>query len=349
VTIQSFSGLMVPDYIALTMPPTSQPLVLDAAGEKTAFMVQVPKTGSIRRIGVQIDTVVTATDTDFRLETIDATTGNPTGTLFGTTTNGTVLAAAITTGGFPYATLTADASVTKGDKLAVVFVPTGTPNYSISGVPIDALQNWLFPYTKEFAAAAWGAPASAILPTVAIEYSDGTYAYIPSVFPGLASSAVFNSGSTPDERGLKFKFPASVRLSGAWLMVDDDGDYDLVLYDSDGTTVLASLSNDKDVSGATVTSTALYLFSSSITLLANTFYRLVVKPTSVTNLRTVWITVTSASILDQTAGGQNFHWTERTDAGSWTDDTVKKPFIGLILDGIDTGGGGPLIGGRLIS
>lgn len=328
-----------PNHFAGAGLSTPTAATLDAAGEKLAFIVQASKTGNIRKIHWLPGSVTTATDTDVRIETVDAATGLPTGTLFGATTNGTQLAAAITTGVTAVTTLTADAAVTAGTSIfAIVIAPTGTPNYIVSLAATSSGSPYDFPYVKLFAAAAWGDLAANYVPIVAIEYSDGTFDYNPLLFPiTTSSSGVFNSGSTPDERGLKFRIAAPVRVRGFWSMSNLAGDTDFVLYDSDGTTALSTLTKDKDIDMAYGNNVSVFRFTSSISLLANTFYRLTQKPTTVTNTRLYFITVAAAARFDQMEGGQDFHWTERTDAGAWTDVTTKRPDMGLIIDGISDG------------
>ena len=346
MTVANVYGLVLPVDPALTSTGFSS-LLMDASGEKVGVVLRAPKTGSIRKVHFRTGAVTTATDTDVRLETVDATTGHPTGTLLGTTTNVTVASASITANTWiTTGALTADASVTRGDLLAAVIVPSGTPNYNVAGVNGT---NSAFPYSVQYTAS-W-ADNSAI-PAIALEYSDGSFAYIPNVLPFSAMNThTFNNGSTPDERALKFRLAAPVRVAGVWFSGNRSGDVDFVLYDSDGTSVLASASMDKDVLGSALQPEAI-LFSSSVSLSANTYYRLAVKPTSATNMSAYSWDVASAAIMDQMAGGQDFHYSERTNAGAWTDTTTRRLRIGLIIDGIDDGaggggGGGPLIGGRL--
>ncbi len=52
-------------------------------------------------------------------------------------------------------------------------------------------------------------------------------------------------------------------------------------------------------------------------------------------------TVDAAAVMDAMPWGQNFHFSSRVDAGSWTgDDVLRRPVMGLITDGLDDGAGG---------
>lgn len=340
MTVANVYGLYIPEVLDIvSLAPAFSPMVLDAAGEKVAVVMQAPKTGSIRKIHFRTGTVTSATDTDVRIETVDATTGNPTGTLFGTTTNVTVASASITANAWiTTGALTADCAVTRGsDKIAIVIAPTGTPNYQVSYLTGNTNRN--SPYNVHYTAS-WSKTTFS-LPVIALEYSDGTLAIAPGVYPWSAiNTHSYGNGSTPDEVALKFSLAAPVRVTGVWAIADLDGDADFVLYDSDGSTVLASTSTDKDIRSGTSTKSGEWLFAASQQLSANTSYRLSLKPTSATTLTTYSFDVASAAILDQLAGGRNFHHSTRVDAGSWTDTTTRRPFMGLIIDGIDDGAGG---------
>jgi len=79
-----------------------------------------------------------------------------------------------------------------------------------------------------------------------------------------------------------------------------------------------------------------------ISLLGSTNYRVAVKPTSANNCQLRDHDLPGAVYMDAIEGGQNWHYTERTDAGAWTQTTTKRPWIGLLVtandDGVSTGG-----------
>lgn len=342
MAIASVPAFQLPSGMyADTALPAFSVTTLNASGNKYAMLFQAPKTGSIHKIGFMTGTVTAAVDTDLRLETIDMTTGFPSGSLQGTNTNVTILAASITATTVIIGTLTADASVTQGDYLAVVVTPSGSPNYQVRRNSIQISSN-AWPSGAQNTSATWFGSASEQV--FWVEYSDGTYGYMPIAWPMSAvNTHTFNSGSTPDERGLKFKVAGPIRVRGIWILGDFDNNADAVLYDSDGTTVLATLTIDKDLrGGATSPGNNQLIFASSVTLSGATFYRLVIKP-GASNVVVYSFTATSAAALDERPGGQNFHYTQRTDAGAWTDTTTQVPYMGLIIDGIDDGvsaGGG---------
>lgn len=333
--ILSFGPFFAPPTVRVSgVAPTNGSLTIDATDEKVAMVGCVPKTGNITKIGFNVRTVTVAGNLDFRLETVDATNGTPTGTLWGTNTN---LSQNVSATGWNEATLTAPAAVTRAQEIAVV------------GNIVAAAQLQIWCHSGGFAqnyprglhyTTAWANAGNQ--PIFALGYDDGSYAVLgqsPPTTGNVNANSTFNTGSTPDERGLKFRFPLSVRVSGFWLASDLDGDADVVLYDSDGTTALQTRSLDKDIeAGAGNAGTHVATFPADVTLAANTYYRLVVKPTSVTNLTVYDWDYPNTTLMAADYFGADFHHTQRTDAGAWTDTTTKRAMMGLIVSGIDAGG-----------
>lgn len=339
--------------------PSVGALVIDAASEKVGCVIQAPKTGTIDRVLFATATVTTGATVDVRVETVSTTDGLPTGTLFGTNTNASKVIANGDDNTHIETTLTAGASVTRSDILALV---VSNPAASFGNMQIAAhlgsARSGAFPYTCHFTAS-WAAQVAANHSVAfAVRYSDGAwYPVCPNALPVLTIlSSSFASNSTPDERGLKFKFPWPVRVRGFWMYGDTDPANSTVnLYDSDGSAVLNSLAIDKDQMANEIARNRWYLFDDVHELAADTFYRLTLVPDTTTSVTLGGFTVGAAAYLDAAPCGQNFHYTERTDAGAWTDTTTQRPFMGLLLDGFDDGaggggggGGGPLISGRLV-
>lgn len=316
--------------------PNLATLVLDASGEKAAVICYAPKTGNIAKIGWPTATVTTGSTFDVRLETVSLVTGDPTGTLWNTTTNGSQVVANADDNVWLTTTLTSQAAVVQGDTIAVVLVQT-TGNMSTNNF-FDDFNNIAYP---DHFTAAWSKQATQC-GMMALEYSDGSYAHITGVHPYLAVSYTsFNSGSTPDERGLYFSFPFPVQVSGWWAWADGDEDFTVRLYDSDGSTVLLSSLADTNVrSEPTGGGICRRQFAGTVNLSANTFYRLTVLPGTATDVRLGDFDVNAAAIMDACEGGRNFHFTSRTDGGVWTQTTTKRPWMGLLVNALSDGEGG---------
>ena len=178
-----------------------------------------------------------------------------------------------------------------------------------------------------------------------VRYNDGSYAWTPWLFPASTfGNTAFNSASTPDERGLYFSSPVPVRASGIWVYVDADADFDLKLYDSDGSTVLKTIAVDTDLRALVAARIQYHYFPASQELLANTNYRLTALP-GASSIGLAEFTVNAAAIMDAFSGGQACHLTTRADAGAWTQTTTQRPIMGLIIDGLSDGAGG---GGMIV-
>lgn len=309
--------------------------LLDAGDEKHGSIFRIPKTGTVSKIHWRTGTVTTGATVDVRLETIDAS-GDPSGTLHAANTNGAQVVADANDNATFTTALTAGASVTKGQERAVVIVnPTVSPgNFNVS---VFADNTNHFPYTDLFTTV-WAKSSSS--PVIALEYDDGSYVPIICCFPcALLPETLFNTTTTPDEIGIIFSLTVPVRASGVWLWTDLDSPGDVKLYDSDGSTVLASTSLDPAKDQAITSDLMFFHFSSTISLLKNTNYRLTLLPTTTTSLRIQEFTVAAVAIMDAFPGGQAIHRTHRTDAGAWTETTTQRPFMGLIIDGLDDGVG----------
>lgn len=357
-TIPGPSGLWIPvPFASSVSAPAFFPgaILIDASGEKAAFMFHVPQTGTLDKAELHLYNVTLNGASALRIsfQDVNLATGFPDGTQdqFRNITgisDGWIAPGLMTSDGTDGGT---KRSVTRGDLLAIVLeYQTFTAGDSVqwaalySGSPSAPFN--IFPAAALFTAS-WASYGN--FPCVCLKYSDGSYVGIADccIPVSALNTNTYNSGSTPDERALYFQFPAKVKVMGAWVRCDIDGDADVVLYDSDGSSVLASRSFDKDVRMYTAGSNLFCPFSADVELAASTNYRLSLKPTTTTSVTMYDFDVASAAILDAYPGGQNWHSSTRTDAGSWTQVTTKRPHMGLIVRAIDDGvggGGGKFIG-----
>jgi hypothetical protein len=321
-------------------------VLLDAAGEKIAWIVQAPAAGTINRIGFRTGAVSSGATMDCRIESLNLTDQFPSGSLWAADTNGGVSASAANT--WYEAALTSGANVNRGDLFAIVIVvPSGgNLNLQRTNNVTQPPANHTFPY---FAAnqGSWVVAASTMA-IVGARFSTGVWVNLQAMPVSDIAVTSFNNGSTPDERALRFRLPFPARISGvqANLGTASGGDFAFKLYDSNGTTVLASYTHTGFVAANTNPTTGTYFFTSAVNLLANTFYRVSVLPSSSNNAALTGFTVDSAAIMDSFDGGQDFHLSTRKSAGAWTDTTTQRPLIYLMSDGFDDGAGG---GGGLLT
>jgi hypothetical protein len=340
------TGLVIPEpYLVTNSAPnrSTTTMLIDAAGEKAGLVLRAPKTGNIRKVGFGLYTVTTGATVDVRIETVDLSSGYPTGTLWGTDTNGSQAILDTDDNKWFTTTLTADAVVTRGDLIAVVIVNPET-SYGNMVIPIFADELQQFPYTAWYQSS-WSKSSGPIL---ALEYSDGTYESIPGIWPMKAINAVtFNSGSATKLRGLRFKLPFPARITGVEFhtVAAAAADFTVQLYGSDGSTVLGSVAHDGDLNSNAGSYPSRLLFDSPVEVLKDTYYRIVIKPTTVTNVTIYDYDVETAAIMDAAPGGQNFHYTGANTAtptgeSDWTNTLTKRPFLNIIIDGLHDGTGG---------
>jgi hypothetical protein len=173
-----------------------------------------------------------------------------------------------------------------------------------------------------------------------LEYDDATLAYTDTLLPGFNASATLASNTTPDEVALYFRFPVGVTVGGAFVIIDLDAAADVVLYDTDGTTALATVSLDSDVRATTNVNGTMIVFPSEIDLTANAYYRLAIKPTTTTAVGYRRMEVRAAGSFDMFDLGQNAHLSTRTDAGAWTETTTIRPRMSLLVTKVHDGSGG---------
>ena len=337
-------GFYHPDPAGI--PTSNAALVIDATGEKVAFIFQAPKTGNLWKVRFRTSTVATGDVLKVSFQNVDATTGDPDGTpdqyRLITVANGDdnvwLTTGIVSSDGTDTGSLRA---VTRGEWLAIVieFNSYVAGNIQILSSGVSLLPNnggYADHYTSSWSKQSTIGCATAL-------YDDGSIAYTPTLSPGVnASTSSFASNTTPDEYALKFSLPVPFTVGGAFAAVDLDGNADLVLYDSDGSSVLASASFDSDQRQGTGVNNMTALFSSEIALLANTYYYLAVKPTTTTGVTGRYSDVSAAADFDAFPGGQTMYWSQRTDAGAWADTTTRRPRISLLITkvGNDAGGGG---------
>jgi len=257
------SGLLVLD----------QSPIVDDESEKIAVILQAPKTGAIQYVGLGIGSVTTfpGAGLDIRVETVNTTTGDPTGTLFDTNTNwsGTWSAGAYSV--VRFGPLTSNASVSQGDLFAIVYVPPSNPN--AGDVDFYSLMDeaYGFPYSKFYNGASWGTTNHRI--SVALWYTDGGVA-IPGVSQvGNMPGKGFNNSDTYDHLGIEMKSNVACEVVGMWAWLDLNGnDTDLKLISGDDT-VERSVTLEADNVATTSAQLAYGYFSSSFTAQADTLYR----------------------------------------------------------------------------
>lgn len=354
---------------ALKQAIQSVAIVLDATGERCGCVQYIKQAGDIAKVIFYNAAITTGDTIKASIQTVGAD-GLPSGTVWPTATGnkayGTV---AISTGdtGWHTVTFTEIAPVVAGDIIAIVFewnsYNSGNmrfySNNSIGTVAGGSLQ---FPYVVSDITAT---PGTWIKHTnygssglsMVLEYSGVNY-YINTNGEGAGAGASFalNTGSNPDELGLYFQVPFTMRAYGFWLYADVDYDLTISLMNSDDT-VLANRVIDADYRQSTGNGTFYVNFDSApaavVTLQPSTWYRLIITPSSASNCPIYFLDMPTAAAMAALDGGTLCYATERVDSGAWTNINTKRYALGLLIDQVDIpsgggGGGGHILGRSLV-
>lgn len=244
---------------------------IDAAGEYYGNVFPAPESGTISKIYFGVQAVYSSGDVDVRIETVNDSTGLPSGTLWDTNTNDLVTVSAI---GQNIATLTASASVTQGDMLAVIL------KADVSSVPDVAFTTYnetnpSGPYAI-YDTGSTGKWASTIH-CIWVEYSDGTQPNIPWVRKFVSSSS--SELLTANKRyGIRFQLPFDATISGWWTQNDysDNANNTVEIYGADGVTVEKTATVNGNIRQAGP-SPCYHLFSTDFEAKARTWYRLTMR------------------------------------------------------------------------
>lgn len=333
------NGLWLGEPYAGSSPiQTGATYAIDANGEYIALIFKAPKTGNLDRFDAMVG-ITNSPDNGLRFsfQTVDASTGLPTGTILGATNNALVTYAHTVTAGWKSTNFGEVASVTKGDVIAcVVDIPSYTVSdniqilrtgYGTNRVPI-------FPYGISNAAA----KEPTYLPIISPHYTDGYFQVSSHYMHGAdtIAQATMNTGTSPDEAGMAFTVPGAceVRAFQIEMSVAAGANFEVRLLDTDGTTEITKATFDGDQTGQTAEGQVCGVFDGAGILPTAGTYRIVVKPTTANSVALRYWTFQSLALMDTLPGGSSMYMTARTDTGSWTDynsGTFRRPAIAIQL------------------
>lgn len=358
-------GLWIPAPISFAAvgAPALSDLALSASNNRVALVVQAPETGTLDLFETLLGAVSNAPDNAIRMsfQDISNSDGNPDGTQdqYRDVSSGISANAWLA----PPGVMTSDGtdggtkrSVTRGDWIGCVIEYTSfvvgdsfniasSTQAAIGSKGIGDANCYANRYTGT-----WGTKTSNS-PVIALKYSTGAYyPILSSVWPiKTINTRTFNSGSTPFQRGLRFKMPVPCRFAGVWIRCDLDNPASVVLY-SAADSVLSTVA----MPSATRTSASAQNFTvlmPKVDLAANTLYRVVVKPLTGSSLSFYDFDINAAGLLAAIGGGVEWYSTWGT-TGSWTDTDTNRPYMGVLFDAFDdtttVSGIASLVGGALV-
>jgi len=318
----------------------------DAAGEYVGFVFQAPKSGNIRGFGLYFSSAVGSPVADFKLETVNMTTGFPTGTPVNDGGSKSIKTnVAVTSGWKDSGDFDADATVTRGDLMAVVVRYVSGTSYAVQWPGTNALR-MMFPYTV----ANTGSNGKDLGGAFAVRYSDGTYGFLANSLPfsNTTFSDTWGSGTNPNHRGNVYLNPTPKRCIGGWINYQNAGLDCIIASDSwdgtadnDGTSNL-TFAQDVDLRGFSSGLPSFFLSSTSLEMSAGVDYRVIAKPGG-SSITAAHMNVNAAAIMDTLQFGQSLISTSANNpsgAGSWTDSGTKRFEMGFWFDQLHDGAGG---------
>ncbi len=324
-----------------------------AQPRRTAWRFLAPKSGTVDGIEFRVNAVTQAPTNGLKVSFQDLSNGYPDGVA------DQYRVVTISTAGWYQSGIMSDdgtdggvkRTLTQGQMLAAVF----EFNNFVSGDSLaiaGSSQDWKYlDYSAQFIenlTGSWTQPGN-IVCVFALKYSDGSYGRIvPGVVPFNTTVAYnYSSTSSPDEVGVRFRLPISVKIKGVAFgfssLNNDEDDWDYVIYEMDDSVVASVSAPGEERVGITHQVYNPRFFGSDVTLQANTWYRLTAKATGTNAINFSAFVLDALALADASPVGSDFYITKRTDLGSWTDVTTECPRFRLYVTEADIGAGGGLM------
>lgn len=345
---------------SLDIPPVStmwtsvdQTTTLDATTDYAAWVCRVPVTGTIDKVHARIGSTTLSGTLSCQIQTLDSS-GDPSGTAYGSCTQvdvavtGTEDNTQITFSGLA-CSATIDETICI--RIWASTVTSGSVNMLTTGSYLAATSDAL-PYITTRTTGAGGGTHASIAMGPSVEYLGAVFYDVG--WPPTTTFAVENIDNDGSVRriGNRFVLPAPVTCDGWWGILDNDTDTTTVrLYDTDGTTVLAS--STLVSANRQATSGRLYRIKwddgVTVNLSANTAspYRVAITTsnTSATAANLPVANAITAAHMAMLPLGTNCYHTQHNGT-SWTDTTTKRCPIGILASKIDNGAAvAPVYGG----
>lgn len=342
-TLLPYPGFRISGFsAALSVAGVNQ---VDAAGEYRGAVLRAPRTGNIAAFGWLPGSVSGAGTVELRAESVGAD-GFPTGTLWDTNTNLTSIAPTSNT--WRWDELTAPAAVTRGQLIAFSLLYESGTSVQVRGWNAQQTPYLGTPYSVRVLGAPLKFPNSMV---GAIKYDDGMVEFcglLPTSSQTLSVS-IAETG-TPDEVGAKIVLPMPCTVDGIGIRAGTAGrSFDLTLYDASDDVLATIASIDSDQSGDTIP-LGMYLFGTPVNLAAGTYRATIAPKSGASTVDVDKVLVDASGTRGGWPGGTNVMWTERADAGAWTDTDTAIPIVDLLISQLDDGAGGgatfPVLAGK---
>lgn len=314
---------------------------MSATGDVFAAPTHSPQTGNVTGVKFATGTVTTGCTVAVTIETVDSATGFPTGTLYHANATTTVVIANTDDNVLKTATFPGNVPTTKGDPFAIVIrVSSGTPTtMNFRAMTLDTA---LAPPSRYRVQAGTTTLVSSQSPCMSLTYTTGEVALQTGLPHANSSNLTMSTTTTPDEVGIKFTVPFNCRSTGFSIRSGNGAGFkasDVVLYDSSNNVVASATLNSHFIKGLAADFPYRQYWSSTVDLKKGRTYRLVLKPTTSTSWTTALVKLSTFSATPASFSAISYAYTQRTDAGSWSDDTDSAVAMTAIIDKIYQPGG----------
>jgi len=353
-----YGGLWIPAPVPFnTVVPAFVSMLMDATGEKVAFIIQAPKTGTLDkfefRIGASLQLPTNGLKCSF--QDVDLGTGDPDGTVdqyrvvTGLSADSWVIPGLVTSDGTDGGT---KRSVARGDLLACVVEFQSFNLLDVVNVLALDISSTAFigsPPYSDHSTVLWAKQTNG--PILVLKYDDGTYEHITGGICYPIKDLVntdFNGSSVTKLWGLAFSFPTDVLVGGVYVRMAAPTNATLTLYDKDGVFALEIVDLNSGVQVATTGHYHAIRFKKDHLLRANEVYRVGLNTTSFfTSITLYTFDTNGATLMNAVDGGQSFYLTNADSefVPDWVDFPASRPWMGVIVTGVDHdisgGSGGP--------
>lgn len=340
----------LPQYPSSGSPGTSG-VGLDASTEKGFYTFLAPKSGTIEAFEFYMATVSPFQCTNgLKISFQTMSGGNP---------SGTVLAYRVITSGLGSATWVAPAimtddgtdtgvplTVASGDRICAVIefasFASGDKVGFHRGITCTPYSNV---YCGQDTTGSWAKNTTAS-PTVILRYSDGTYPAIVGAFTVGAFLSQEYKSTTTIEAGMYFTMPAPVRIRGILAHTGIAGAVEARMYRWGDNTPVSSYSLDSaNLKAGSGFGVAYFPFNSDVYVDANEPMAAMLRAGSSSSSLLLCYTVPNVAYLDFAECGPWHLLTRDASTESWTAVTDSRPFLSLVITGIDHEiGGQPSLG-----
>jgi hypothetical protein len=312
---------------------------INEVGQWVALVFSMPKTAEISDYMFFINSLVSGCDLEVRIETVNKATGIPTGTLVHANA---VASLTITTSGLKTANFPGTFTVASGTLVAyMVKAVGGTPSTIYFGTFTDGVAATGLPHILTYDNTTEQL-RSTLCPVMGLGTADNSALQIRHAWTAYQTSSQGYNNSGTNTRGNRMRIDIPCRVAGAKVWLDSDAPSIVKLYDTDGSTVLASATLGAGMPPNAVAYAIEVYFESPVTLAVGQYF-LVVEATSATSITMFQFLFNPGKYIASSPFGGDSLVSAQTarvgvqpsGVGSWTIGSFAQYAIIPIIDGID--------------